>query len=153
IFERGAKFLGDFITTIDKALENIEPENFAQHQELALLMGRPLALVRASLNLELQGLPAIHQGWEMFRQDMRRPHRETNHFERVRFPIRIGEYRQFNDGVAGYWKEAGDDYEDNIFYAPQADAINNDAVRTHADDPMTVYQMVVSEPQILTMLV
>ena len=153
IIERGAEFLGDFITTIDKALENIEPENFAQHQDLALLMGRPLALVRASLSLELQGLPAIHQGWEMFRQDMRRPHRETNHFDRIRFPIRIGEYRQFNDGLVGYWKEAGDRYENDFFYAPQTGEIRHDRIKTHADDPMTVYQMAVSEPQILAMLI
>lgn len=153
ILAQGATFVSDFITTIDNALENIEPENFAQHQELALLMGRPLALVRASLNLELQGLPAVHQGWEMFQQDLRRPHRETNHFDRVRFPIRIGEYRQFNDGLVGYWKEAGEGYEGNLFYAPQTDVVSHGKIKTHADDPMTVYQMVVSEPQILSMLI
>jgi hypothetical protein len=26
-------------------------------------MGRPIAVVRASLNLELEGLPAINQDW------------------------------------------------------------------------------------------
>jgi hypothetical protein len=153
ILTQGAEFLRDFITAIDNALENIEPENYARHQDLALLMGRPLALVRASLNLELQGLPAIHQGWEMFRQDMRRPHRETNRFDRARFPIRVGEYRQFNDGLVGYWKEAGDGYEDDLFYAPQTDDLDHGAIRTHADDPMTIYQMAVSGPQILTMLI
>jgi hypothetical protein len=153
LLDRGPEFLGDFITAIDNALENIEPENYSQHQELSLLMGRPLALVRASLNLELQGLPAVHQGWEMFRQDLRRPHRETNLFERVRFPVRIGEYRQFNDGLVGYWKEEDGDYEGHLFYAPQTDEISNDYIKTHADDPMTVYQMAVSEPQILSMLI
>jgi len=153
ILAQGSEFLSDFITAIDNALENIEPENYAQHQDIALLMGRPLALVRASLNLELQGLPAVHQGWEAFRQDLRRPHRETSHFDRVRFPVRIGEYRQFNDGLAGYWKEAGDVYEGDLFYAPQTDQISHGNIKTHADDPMTVYQTVASEPQILTMLI
>jgi hypothetical protein len=150
---QGPEFLSDFITAIDSALENIEPENYAQHQELALLMGRPLALVRASLNLELQGAPAIHQGWEMFIQDLRRPHRETNLFDHVRFPVRVGEYRQYNDGLVGYWKETGGRYEDDLFYAPQTDGISNGKIKTHADDPMTVYQTAVSEPQILSMLI
>jgi hypothetical protein len=150
---QGPEFLSDFITAIDNALENIEPENYAQHQELALLMGRPLALVRASLNLELQGAPAIHQGWEMFRQDLRRPHRETNLFERVRFPVRVGEYRQYNDGLVGYWKETGGRYEDDLFYAPQTDGISHGYIKTHADDPMTIDQTAVSEPQILSMLI
>ncbi|MGH9769209.1 MAG: hypothetical protein ACREAB_17415, partial [Blastocatellia bacterium] len=61
ILDQQSAFLNEFISAIDNALENIEPENYAQHPELALLMGRPLALVRASLNLELQGKPAIHQ--------------------------------------------------------------------------------------------
>jgi len=154
----GAQFVSDFISTLDNALENIEPENFAQHQDLALLMGRPLALVRAFLNLELLGLPAVHQGWNAFRQDMERNTRETNHFEDVGFPIRIGEYRQFNDGLAGYWKEDDENYTEGIFYAPQSvgddeGGIDNEHIRTHANDPMTIFQSVQSPPQFLTMLI
>ncbi|HEX7317522.1 MAG TPA: hypothetical protein VF297_26715 [Pyrinomonadaceae bacterium] len=152
LLARGETFLRDFISALDNALENIEPENFAQHQGMALLMGRPIALARASLNLELQGRPAVHQGWNAFRQDMRRNARETNGFERVSFPVRIGEYRQFNDGVVGYWREAGGVYEDDIFYAPQSDHIEDEHIRTHADDPMTVYQSADSPPQLLALL-
>jgi hypothetical protein len=150
---RGETFLRDFISALDNALENIEPENFAQHQDMALLMGRPIALVRASINLELQGRPAVHQGWNAFRQDMRRNTRDTNGFDRVSFPVRIGEYRQFNDGVVGYWKEAGGGYEDDIFYAPQSDPIKDGHIKTHADDPMMIYQTVDSPPQVLALLI
>ncbi|HKQ08985.1 MAG TPA: hypothetical protein VJ464_27940 [Blastocatellia bacterium] len=154
----GAAFLGHFISAIDNALEKIEPENYAQHQDLALLIGRPLALVRAALNLELQGLPAVHQGWEAFRQDLQRINRETSHFEHVEFPIRIGEYQQFNDGLVGYWKEAGDAYEDDLFYAPQTDLSEDELITTHADetgeyDPMIIYRTLKSETQVLAMLV
>ncbi len=152
LLNQGATFLQDFISALDNALENIEPENFAQHQDIALLMGRPIALVRASVNLELQGLPALHQGWNVFRQDLRRNQRQTNNFEYVRFPIRLGEYRQFNDGMVGYWKETGDDYERDLFYAPQCDQIKDEHIKTHADDPMTIYQTVTAPPQILTIL-
>ena len=154
----GGKFLDDFISAIDSAVENIEPENFAQHQDLALLMGRPLALVRASVNVELKGLPATHQGWNEFRQDMQRSERDDNGFPRVRFPIRIGAYKQFNDGTVGYWREKGDKYEDDAFFAPQSDEdsrFKDPHLKTHKTDPeaMVFYQTVESEPQILSLLI
>jgi hypothetical protein len=151
----GVDFLNDFVSALDNALENIEPENFAQHQDIALLMGRPIALVRASLNLELQGLPAVDQSWNDFRQDMQRETRDDNAFSQVQFPIRIGEYKQFNDGTVGYWKEKGDGYEEDLFYAPQSDEeakIKDSHLKTHKTDPMTIFQSVKSEPQILSLL-
>jgi len=154
----GGKFLDDFISAIDSAVENIEPENFAQHQDLALLMGRPLALVRASVNLELKGLPATHQGWNEFRQDMERSERDDNGFPRVRFPVRIGAYKQYNDGTVGYWREKGDKYEHDAFFAPQSDEdsrFKDPHLKTHKTDPdaMVFFQTVESEPQILSLLI
>jgi hypothetical protein len=153
----GADFLDDFISALDSAVENIEPENFVQHQDLALLMGRPLALVRASINLELKGLPASHQGWNEFRQDLNRDGRDDNGFSRVRFPIRIGEYHQFNDGTVGYWKENGDAYEDNAFFSPQSDdeTFKTDHLKTHRThaEEMVFFQTVEAEPQILSLLI
>lgn len=99
-------YLENFLSAVDSALENIAPENFAQHQAQALLMGRPIALVRVALRWELQGLPANHQGWTAFHQDLRRFERETRAFEQVKLPLRLGEFRQFNDGLVGYWIEA-----------------------------------------------
>jgi hypothetical protein len=112
-------FLADLLTAIESALATIDPESYAQHRSLALLTGRPLAVVRARLNLELQGEPAVNQGWHAFRADMERTIRETGQFTRVRFPIRIGTHQQLNDGVVGYWKEDRDGYEQHKFYAPQ----------------------------------
>ncbi|HWF87390.1 MAG TPA: hypothetical protein VN659_01100 [Pyrinomonadaceae bacterium] len=155
----GPDFLDDFISAIDSAVENIEPENFVHHEDLALLMGRPLALVRALVNLELKGLPASHQGWNEFRQDMERKTRDDNGFTQVKFPIRIGEYRQFNDGTVGYWKEKKDGtYEDNAFFAPQSDAnvkFKGDHLKTHKTHPeaMVFHQTVQADPQILTLLI
>jgi hypothetical protein len=155
----GTNFLDDFIVALDSAVKNIEPENFAQHQDLALLMGRPLALVRASVNLELKGLPASHQGWNEFRKDMQREGRDDNGFSRVRFPIRIGEYMQFNDGTVGYWREKRDgSYEDDVFFAPQSDAevkFKGEHLKTHKTNPeaMVFLQTVESEPQILSLLI
>ncbi len=151
-------FLNDFISAIDSALENIEPENFAQHQDLALLVGRPLALVRASLDLQLQGAPALNQSWEYFRLDLERNYRQTDNFTRVQFPVRVGEYRQLNDGVVGFWKEAGDAYEGGVFYAPQSSHIGSEKIKTHADvkteadPPVAVLLSADAPPQTIAML-
>jgi len=151
--ETPSSFLQNFISALDTALSNIDPENFAQHQDLALLMGRPIALVRATVDLQLQGRPAIHQGWNVFRQDLDRNQRETNDFDTVSFPIRLGEFNQFNDGLVGYWNETGGEYEGDVFYSPQSDPIDDPSIRTHANDPMTIHQTVTSPPHFLTMLI
>ena len=73
-------FLEAFLSGIEVALERIDPENFAQHEALALLMGRPIAVVRAVVNLELRGQPAINQDWNVFRTDIERDlKRELTH--------------------------------------------------------------------------
>lgn len=51
------KFLQSFLSTLDSAMETIEPASFAQHEALALLMGRPIAVVRARADLQLMGQP------------------------------------------------------------------------------------------------
>ena len=166
-------FLNNFNLCLNNALNNIDPENFAQHQSFVLLMGRPIAVVRASINFELQGLPAINQDWNIFRQEIARnaplEERDTDDFVQVNIPIRIGEYRQLNDGVIGYWKEekagTGTDYryENDIFYAPQSDIIESDKIETQyvnqdvnrevEEGSINIIQSIGGEPQTLTMLV
>ena len=69
---KGRYFWRLFFSGIDCSLERIDPENFAQHEGLAMLMGRPIAVVRAVVNLELRGQPAINQDWNVFRTDIER---------------------------------------------------------------------------------
>lgn len=156
IIKQGAEFLSDFISALDSGLENIDPENSAQNQGLALLMGRPIAVVRASLNLELEGLPAINQDWGVFWQDLRRNFRETDGFEKVKFPIRLGEYKQLNDGLLGYWLEGDNGSLKDIFYASQSDleGINHPAIKFHnANNPCHIDLNVKDPPTLLTMLI
>lgn len=101
----GPAALGAMLTGLDDTLAQIEPEDYAQHQGRAVLMGSPIAVVRAEVTLELMGWPAVHQDWNVLRQDMQRSSRETNDFQLVRFPIRIGEHTLLDDGVLGFWLE------------------------------------------------
>jgi hypothetical protein len=131
-------YFGDFLAAIEGALENIDPEGFAQHEAMALLIGRPLAVVRATLDLELRGRPAVNADWNVFRLDLERDlrqetkagavpaRRDSDQFTRVSFPIRLGDERQLNDGLVGYWKEKWEDgkpyeYEDNRFFVHACD--------------------------------
>ena len=172
IITLGHEFLENFNLCLNNALNHIDPENFSQNQSLALLMGRPIAVVRAAVNLELQGLPAINQDWIVFRQEMQQmrslEERDTDDLPEVKVPIRIGEYQQLNDGVIGYWKEqpaadGGYEYEGNIFYAPQSDLNESENIETQFIDqetnpdveegPINIIQSINSPPQLLTMLV
>ncbi|MCB0109052.1 MAG: hypothetical protein KDE53_24185, partial [Caldilineaceae bacterium] len=120
----GAAFVDQFISMIGNALARIEPESAAQHPELALLVGRPLALVRAQISLALQGLPAIHQSWQALRQDLpqdlHRTSRDSDNFPNVRFPVHLGAYQRWNDGLVGFWREDTNGQWGETFYAPQS---------------------------------
>ncbi len=148
-------FLQSFISALDNGLENIEPENFAQHQDLALLMGRPIAVVRASLKLELQGLPRINQDWDVFWHDLRRNTRTTDDFDQVQIPVRLGEYKQLNDGLLGYWLEEKDTLI-QVFYACESDAdgVDNSGIKLHVPDNALHIDINVQAPaQTFTMLI
>jgi uncharacterized protein YegP (UPF0339 family) len=106
------KDLPAFMDLLEKTMDEIDPENFAQHTDLAILMGRPIAVVRASVGLDIKGNPAVNQNWDSFIANMTsflEPGNEgaikrtTNDWEKVKFPVRIGEHGQLNDGVLGFW--------------------------------------------------
>jgi hypothetical protein len=154
LLEQGADFFAPFLDTVDSALENIDPESYAQHADLALLMGRPFALARATLRVEIQGGVPVHQGWSAFRKDLARTGRETDAVERVRVPLRVGEHGQLNDGVVGYWVEEADGtYQDGVFFAPQSDAPRHEGIRTSADDPAPLSRCLDEPPLTLAILV
>jgi hypothetical protein len=122
-------FLEDLMKTIDYAA--IEPDAHKQDQGLAVLIGRPLALVRAGLRLDLygalrdrsgalpdrslpNGLPAIDQSLPAFKAavDSFRPDgpyeensRGSADFAQCRFPVRLGDFERANDGLVGYFIE------------------------------------------------
>jgi hypothetical protein len=95
-------------TQIEGSLEWIEPEDFAPHPIAAFLVGRPLAVVRATLGLELRGLPAVDQGWPAFEHAMAADDaftRDSDGFTRVPFAVRLGDPGQLNDGLVALWLE------------------------------------------------
>lgn len=109
---RKVAFLRSLLDTIDRATASIAPEGQAADPGLGLLVARPLALVRTTLRLELQGPPALDQGWNAFAQaieDQQQPGppRFTAGMETVHFPVRLGEAGLLDDGMVGYFVEDG----------------------------------------------
>lgn len=154
--QQHSNYWDDFLTALNNALENIEPANFAQHDALALLIGRPIAVVRASLSLQLQGKPALNQAWTALLSDMYEgmlDSRVSNQFTNVNFPVRLGEYKQFNDGLVGYWIEDDTGYKDNKFYSSQAEHVDNPNIVTHHGTAITQNLTPSTAPLKLTMLV
>jgi hypothetical protein len=153
----GPTFVAQFLDGLDTAMSTIEPETFESQQALSLLMGRPIALVRASLNLELQGVAAVDQGWSAFYRDRGDGDTERNRdgFTKVKFPVRIGKHNQFNDGLVGYWKEeANGDLEPNFrLNQMPLPSITHANIQMLNDAQIPFFQSIDDEPQFVSMLI
>ena len=92
----GAAALRSLLGLIDAAAWSVEPrEGFVE--ELPLLTGRPLAVLRAGLRLAPLGLPAVDQAWELTGLDV------TGGFDAVPFPVQLGTAELLDDGLAGFY--------------------------------------------------
>ncbi|MCB9763653.1 MAG: hypothetical protein H6739_28045 [Alphaproteobacteria bacterium] len=148
----GEGFVVALRVALDSAQARIEPAAYAQHAHQVMLIGQPLALVRARLDLRLQGLPAVDHSWNALRLDMQRPERADRGFPTVRLPVRLGEHGQLDDGVVGFFIEEGSGYREDTFYAPQSDAGGHDKLKTAADTPAPLALSLEDEPLTLCVL-
>jgi hypothetical protein len=119
LLHRSPDSRGLLLATLGTALDQIQPDSHAQHRSIALLMGRPIAVVRASVRLEVLGALPLDQGWAELRAVLGGAERSTAGLETVRFPLRLGEHGLLDDGLLGFWVESGADFGDGSFYAPQ----------------------------------
>jgi hypothetical protein len=114
-----------FAERISKAVEATEERVPEDNPLISVLIGRPLALVRAKLRLEMGGLPALDQekSWradpksgspsldEFLKTaltngsgDLPKQSMHTGGVERVRWRVRLGDSRSTNDGLVGFFK-------------------------------------------------
>lgn len=128
---------GETLTKIQDSLDTIEPDSHAQHRSLSLLVGRPVAVVRLAVRLELLGIPPTDQSWTSFQTQLAGGQPDDAGLLQREFPVRFGEPGQLDDGVVGFWVERGGDAQgngtpfDGPLYVPQlaaAPATPEDAV-------------------------
>lgn len=136
------EYIKDFFTAVNSSLPRIEPQAFAQYRALSVMIGRPLALVRANLGIRLEGglkdnesyaafLNTLYGGREASNLDLLPPNPPTtNHYERVLIPVRVGDRNRLSDGVVGYWNDLDLELSCQTFYSPKSDAALLDASST-----------------------
>lgn len=108
-------FFDTFLAEIEDTIDNIYPEDASGKDALIMLVGRPLAVVRASLNIELKGLEPTSQLWADFRNELNGAKRTSRGLTAIKFPMRIGEFNQLNDSLVGFWKETDASIENENF--------------------------------------
>jgi hypothetical protein len=99
-----------FWNLLDDALGKMDSGEPEDDPLLSLLVGRPLALVRAELGFELAGLPAFDQGLEALGKS------HSRGFTKAKFPVRLGEARKDNDGLVGYFMDDPEAKTAGAFY-------------------------------------
>lgn len=109
----GGKTFLDLLSVIDETLWTTDPLGGRADQSLSVLIGRPLALVRASLELELQGNPVYDQGWATTGQQVQTfPFPASTgqpNFTDIPFTVHLGNLELRDDGLLGYF--TNDNYQ------------------------------------------
>ncbi|GCE50422.1 hypothetical protein EI42_03700 [Thermosporothrix hazakensis] len=114
-------FFQAFWETLDRACNALHP---LPRPDIALpnLVERPLALVQASLRLELEGEPACNQDWATLVDGQ---FIETDSgITKVQFPVILGHLEHLTDGLIGYFKSGQTTFDLSTFYS---EAANPDA--------------------------
>lgn len=133
-------YLQALLEAINETLGMVDPQS-GDGEALSVLIGRPLALVRSSLALDLQGMPALDQSWYAFQTAMNNTQpmddRPCAAFDEVRVPVWLGDLANLEDGLIGYFVEDGVENPYATFYAPAAEEDAN-GVAPPARDRLSV---------------
>ena len=150
-------FLTDLLRVIDTTTTLIEPRDAHHHRGTSVLFGQPLAIVRARLDLELQGLAAIDESWQALANAIAGgaspSSRPDAGFPDVNVPVRLGDITDLSDGLIGYFLEDGTPGAFGRFYAPAASARSTTGVVNPVTRPVTVTARDGSRQVIVTMLI
>lgn len=113
----GIDYLSELLQSARNSMAATQPGNYAIFDGTPLLMGRPLALVRAKLKLELRGQPAVNNSWTAREAVyMNKEHKSnTLGFEKLRFAVRVGNAFQVEDGCLAYFLDQGDGKVNELF--------------------------------------
>lgn len=146
-------FIEQYLSCLESALDHIQSDRTQPGAGMAFWMGRPLAVVRAKIDLQIQGEKAVNHDWNNFRRDLSMPHRTSDKYTQVKFPVKVGEYNRLNDGLAGYWIEDNEGALSELFYAQQSDVVDSMFIDAVLDQNAINCQLAIDDPPlVLTML-
>jgi hypothetical protein len=96
-----------FFRAVDTTHATVNPQNLSLESGLAVLVGRPVALVQAALRLDLQGRPLLNQNTLACLSDGEWVDTE-NGLSGVQFPVLLGDADKLDDGLVGFFRQAGE---------------------------------------------
>ena len=150
----GPDFVGDLLDAIDDTLTNVAPGTAIGAGTTGALVARPLALVRAQLDLELLGPPALDQSWTTFGGAVSAAvagagadARTDGGIASVQVPVRLGDLSASDDGLVAYFTDDT--------YATALAAAGTDrghGVRPPNNDELTVCADRAVAPKVVTMI-
>ncbi|MFD0396878.1 discoidin domain-containing protein [Kitasatospora sp. NPDC127121] len=85
------------MATIDTTLDTITDPSAQEDRTPARLAGRPVALIRAALGIELQGPPLTSSGWDALKPP------PEDYYPSYQWPIKLGDPERLTDGLIGYY--------------------------------------------------
>lgn len=95
--KQGPASFDNFLQVIDESLWLIDPLGGRADPDMAVLIGRPLAVVRLKLALELEGDAFTNQSWaDTFTAD-------DNGVRKTSFALKLGSLALRDDGLIGYY--------------------------------------------------
>lgn len=142
IHGRSRAFFTALTTSIENAHTYILADAGGGEPPYAVLMGRPLALVRAELRLEMTGEPAFDTGLASVNAAMSAngsgPYDWTRRADagmrNVDFPVRLGDMNHLSDGLVAYLIDGPAPY--STLYAPAAPPTGVPEVQRPAPDTL-----------------
>ncbi|KNG92098.1 hypothetical protein [Pseudaestuariivita atlantica] len=114
--DEGAGFR-NFLAAIDETLWTVDPLGGRADQNLSVLVGRPLAVVRARYGLELDGLEMSNMSWRDTLLDY------GIDIGKLQFQLKLGSTQLYDDGLMGYFDpgQTGEDYTTfNAVHMPES---------------------------------
>lgn len=110
----GTEAFSDFLQGVDETLWTVDPLGNRSDSFLSVLIGRPLAVVAASVSFELQAEPWRDPDWPYTFADPR----PDPLFLNYKFPVRLGDLGFRQDGLIGYFLN-GDYLHFNAMHLPE----------------------------------
>ena len=93
-----------FYAAVDAVHGTINPADATSDASLAVLIGRPVALVQATLRLELKGPPSLSQNSACFNLGLWTD--SDAGLSGVGFPVALGDLDRLDDGLIGFFRQA-----------------------------------------------
>src|SRR5205085_5255884 len=154
----GGAYLKALVRTFDDTQTFVAPQGYRQDRQTATLIGTPLVLVQAALDMTLSGMPSPDQSYQALQRDIARGDpldRSVWSFPKVEFPLLLGSLSKLDDGLVGFFvrrqsQDGAWETDFDRFYAAEADEMNSHVVKPA---PYTITLAPGAAPMTVAMLV